>query len=130
LDLFSNMSTLERALNYSSLKQKVISKNIANVDTPNYKAEDVSFKSILNNELESGFKTYRTDSRHFDFSESSSNRGEIITKKNVQYNSNGNSVDMDKEMSDLATNQIYYNALIERLNGKFSTLQNVIRGGK
>ncbi|NHM29788.1 flagellar basal body rod protein FlgB [Neobacillus terrae] len=130
MDLFSNMSTIERALNYSSLKQKVISKNIANVDTPNYKAEDVSFKSILNNELDNSFKTYRTDSRHFDFSDSSSNSGEIITKKNVQYNSNGNSVDMDKEMSDLATNQIYYNALIERLNGKFSTLQNVIRGGK
>jgi flagellar basal-body rod protein FlgB len=33
-------------------------------------------------------------------------------------------------MSDLATNQIYYNALVDQLNSKFSTLQNVIRGGK
>ena len=42
----------------------------------------------------------------------------------------GNSVDIDKEMADLASNQIYYNALTERISGKFSSLQNVIRGGK
>lgn len=130
MDLFSNISTLERALDYSSLKQKVISQNIANVDTPNYKAKDVSFKSVLQNELDHTFNTYRTDNRHIDFSDSSSSSTGIITQRNVQYNHNGNSVDMDKEMSNLATNQIYYNALIERLNGKFSTLQNVIRGGK
>lgn len=130
MNLFSNISTLERALDYSSLKQKVISQNIANVDTPNYKAKDVSFKSVLQNELDTSFNTYRTDNRHIDFSDSSSSSTGIITQRNVQYNHNGNSVDMDKEMSNLATNQIYYNALIERLNGKFSTLQNVIRGGK
>lgn len=130
MNLFSNISTLERALDYSSLKQKVISQNIANVDTPNYKAKDVSFKSVLQNELDHTFNTYRTDNRHIDFSDSSSSSTGIITQRNVQYNHNGNSVDMDKEMSNLATNQIYYNALIERLNGKFSTLQNVIRGGK
>ncbi|WML49286.1 flagellar basal body rod protein FlgB [Neobacillus sp. PS3-34] len=130
MNLFSNISTLERALDYSSLKQKVISQNIANVDTPNYKAKDVSFKAVLQNELDTSFNTYRTDNRHIDFSDSSSSSTGIITQRNVQYNHNGNSVDMDKEMSNLATNQIYYNALIERLNGKFSTLQNVIRGGK
>lgn len=130
MNLFSNISTLERALDYSSLKQKIISQNIANVDTPNYKAKDVSFKTVLQNELDTSFNTYRTDNRHIDFSDSSSSSTGIITQRNVQYNHNGNSVDMDKEMSNLATNQIYYNALIERLNGKFSTLQNVIRGGK
>ena len=44
MDLFSGtISTLDKALNYSATKQKVISQNIANVDTPNYKAKDVSF---------------------------------------------------------------------------------------
>jgi flagellar basal-body rod protein FlgB len=54
----------------------------------------------------------------------------IVNNNQVSYNENGNSVDIDKEMADLAANQIYYNALTERINGKFSTLQNVIRGGK
>ncbi|MDP4105865.1 MAG: flagellar basal body rod protein FlgB, partial [Bacillota bacterium] len=65
MKLFSNTFTsLEQALNYSSLKQKVISQNIANADTPNYKAQDVSFKAILQNEMGQNFTTYRTDARH------------------------------------------------------------------
>lgn len=130
MKLFSGtISTLEQGLNYSSTKQKVISQNIANVDTPNYKAMNVSFKNVLQNELHTSFNAKRTNQRHFDF-KSVSNQSIAINRNNVQYNQNGNSVDIDKEMSDLATNQIYYNALIERINGKFSTLQNVIRGGK
>ena len=54
----------------------------------------------------------------------------VLHKNPVSYNEVGNSVDIDKEMADLATNQIYYNALTERISGKFSSLQNVIRGGK
>jgi flagellar basal-body rod protein FlgB len=131
LKLFSNtISTLENALNYSSTKQKVISQNIANVDTPNYKAKDVSFKAMLQNEMGQSMHAFRTDQRHFEFTETGSAQSGIIDRGNVQYNHNGNSVDLDKEMSDLAENQIYYNALVERMNGKFSTLQNVIRGGK
>ncbi len=131
MKLFSNtFNLLDQALTYSSLKQKVISQNIANVDTPNYKAQDVSFKSILQNELGQNFETNRTDSRHIDFSDNTESQSAIITRQNVQYNNNGNSVDMDQEMSDLAANQIYYDALIEQMNGKFSALQTVIRGGK
>jgi flagellar basal-body rod protein FlgB len=131
LKLFSNtFASLEQALNYSSSKQKVISQNIANADTPNYKAKDVSFKTILQNELSQNFTTNRTDNRHIDFSDSQLTQPSIVTRPNVQYNNSGNSVDLDQEMSDLATNQIYYDALIEQENSKFATLQNVIRGGK
>jgi flagellar basal-body rod protein FlgB len=131
LKLFSNtFASLEQALNYSSSKQKVISQNIANADTPNYKAKDVSFKAILQNELSQNFTANRTDNRHIDFSDSPLTQPSIVTRPNVQYNNSGNSVDLDQEMSDLATNQIYYDALIEQENSKFATLQNVIRGGK
>jgi flagellar basal-body rod protein FlgB len=130
LKLFSNTFTsLSDALNYSSLKQKVISQNIANVDTPNYKAKDVTFKTIFQNEMNPDFTTNRTDPRHIDFSSDSNTPG-IVVRQNAEYNNNGNSVDLDQEMSDLASNQIYYDALVEQLNSKFSTLQNVIRGGK
>ncbi|XJZ28492.1 flagellar basal body rod protein FlgB [Bacillota bacterium Lsc_1132] len=131
MNLFSNtITSLNQALNYSSLKQKVISQNIANVDTPNYKAKDVSFKEMLQNNINSDIRTYKTDQRHLDFTPSAYYQPGVVTRQNVQYNNNGNSVDMDQEMADLATNQIYYNALVQQLNGKFSTLQNVIRGGK
>ena len=130
MNIFSGtISTLERALNYSSAKQKVISQNIANVDTPNYKAKDVSFKIIFDDALDNSFKVKKTHAKHLDFKPSSST-SIILQRNSVAYNESGNSVDIDQEMADLATNQIYYNAVTERISGKFSSLQNVIRGGK
>lgn len=129
MGLFSStFQTLEKSLDYSSVKQKVIAQNIANVDTPNYKAKNVA-KDSFQNALQTSIQAYRTDARHVDF-EASPNRSIIVTQQNGSYNNNENSVDIDKEMTDLATNQIYYNAVADRLTGKFSSLQNVIRGGK
>lgn len=130
MNLFSNtFSTLENALDYSSLKQKVVSQNIANVDTPKYKAKDASFKSILQSAMKQSMHAYRSDVRHYEFKQQSVHPA-VVTRNNVQYNHNGNSVDLDKEMAELATNQIYYYAVTDRISGKFSSLQNVIKGGK
>ncbi|MGP7817511.1 flagellar basal body rod protein FlgB [Niallia sp. 01092] len=126
MKLFSNtITSLENAINYSNTKQKVIAQNIANVDTPNFKSKEVTFKQSLTKALEAN----KTDPKHMDFTYNNS-APKIAAKKNVTYNNSGNSVDVDKEMTDLATNQIYYNALIERMNGKFNSLETVIRGGK
>jgi flagellar basal-body rod protein FlgB len=130
LKLFSKtFDSLEKGLNYSSLKQEVISQNIANVDTPNYKAKEVRFKDVLNQSMIQSKEAYRTDPRHFHFNVASSSTN-IVDQKNVTYNNNGNSVDMDKEMSDLATNQIYFDAMTEQLNLKFNSLKDVIKGGR
>ncbi|MFJ7747039.1 flagellar basal body rod protein FlgB [Peribacillus sp. NPDC097295] len=131
MELFSNtFQSLENALNYSSTKQKVTSQNIANSDTPNYKAKDVSNTKSFQTELDAAIQSYRTDERHFSFKSGGRSTSSIVTQQNVNYNSNGNSVDIDKEMTDLATNQIYYNAVTDRLSGKFQSLESVIRGGK
>ncbi|EAR65728.1 flagellar basal-body rod protein B [Bacillus sp. NRRL B-14911] len=132
LNIFSNtISTLENSLNQASLKQKVVAQNIANADTPNYKAKDVSFKSVLQSEMAiGGIEAKRTDVRHYSFAAEGSGQSGVIINKNTDFNHNGNNVDMDKEMSELAENQIYYNALVERISGKFTSLQNVIRGGR
>ncbi|WP_456271550.1 flagellar basal body rod protein FlgB [Bacillus sp. AK031] len=129
MSLFSStIQSLENGLNYSSTKQKIISQNIANVDTPNYKAKSVSFKNQLNDSV-ANLNTKITDPRHIQFSGRGAN-GITVSNRQFQYNHNGNGVDIDKEMSDLASNQIYFNALTDRLNGKFNSLQSVIRGGK
>ena len=129
MSLFSGtISDLERGLNFSTLKSKAISQNIANVDTPGYKSKDVSFNQLLNEAKNSSFQAYRTDHRHFDFKTSRSGEGTFSSQ--FRYRSNGNGVDMDKEQANLATNTIYYNALVDRMNGKLNTLQNVIKGGR
>lgn len=125
-----SFNTLESALDFAATKQKVISNNIANADTPNYKAKEVSFKQMLNQEMNNSMLANKSDQRHYEFKNSSDSASGVYVNRNAAYNHNGNSVDIDKEMSDLATNQIYYNAVTDRLSGKFESLKNVIRGGK
>ncbi len=130
LNLFGGtISSLENGLSYATLNHKTIANNIANVDTPNYKAKSVSFKDMLEEEKQISISAYRTDSRHYDFSIRQSTPG-VNNIDGLRYRNNGNGVDMDAEQAKLAENQIYYNALIDRVNGKLNTLNIVIKGGK
>lgn len=121
--------TLEKALDGSALRQRTISQNIANVDTPNYKAKKVKFQHTLDEAMNRTMSANRTDRRHFEFS-TGGNGAIIVKSNNTMYNHNLNNVDIDQEMADMAQNQIYYNALIDRLNGRFNSLQTAIKGGK
>lgn len=124
----STIHSVERALNFSATKNKTISQNIANVDTPGYKSKSVTFKDVLSQEKERSFAAKRTDSKHIPFS-ANNNTFNIQENSNTTYNHNGNNVDIDYEMTQLAENQIYYNSMVDRLNDKMRTLQTVIRGG-
>lgn len=132
LSLFAGtIQTLENSLDYATAKNRTISANIANVDTPNYKSKEVVFKSMLDDAMSSSFEAKTTNPKHIPFSSgTSSPTYRIMTSANTMYNHNGNNVDIDKEMSELATNQIYYQALVDRMSGKFNSLQTVIRGGR
>ncbi|HEX7065286.1 MAG TPA: flagellar basal body rod protein FlgB [Bacillales bacterium] len=124
---FSNgiVSGLEGALDRTSLREKTITQNIANVDTPNYKAQQVVFRE----EFEHALRAHRTNPRHLEFS-TSSQVANVQPKNNTAFNNNGNNVDIDREMAALAKNQIEYNAFITRLNSEFKQLNLVLRGGK
>ncbi|MDQ0206350.1 flagellar basal body rod protein FlgB [Alkalicoccobacillus murimartini] len=132
MDLFSGTSfrSIELGINQAQQKQMSIADNIANADTPGYKPKQQPFSQSLERELaEPTLSAQKTQTQHVDFKGSSGGSSKLDGLKG-QYHHNGNGVDIDKEMADLAENQIQYNALIERLNGRFSSLQSVIRGGK
>ncbi|SDJ02012.1 flagellar basal body rod protein FlgB [Salimicrobium halophilum] len=116
---------LENSLNYASEKNRAISNNISNVDTPGYKAKDVSFGKMLEGELQAT----RTNARHLPFNQGERNGFRTTVRSGTTYNHNGNNVDIDKEMTELANNQIYYQALVDRISGKFRSLESVIKGG-
>lgn len=132
LSLFEGtIKTLENSLDYATAKNRTIANNIANVDTPNYKSKDAVFKNVLNDAQSSSLEAKSTNPKHIPFSgESTSPTYRITNSSNTIYNHNGNNVDIDKEMSELAINQIYYQGLVDRLSGKFKSLQTVIRGGR
>src|ERR1700730_2259597 len=112
---------LQQALNRSSLTQKVIAQNIANVDTPNYKAQELSFNQTLNNAL----SAEKTDSRDFSFS--TEDQGLIVTDNSTALQNNGNNVDIDKELVNMAKNQLNYQAYTEAISRKLNQY-NIILG--
>ena len=131
MNLFSGtINTLQQSLNYSSIKNQTIASNISNADTPNYKAKDVEFNDILKSELSSSLTAKRTNARHISFEQEQKFSYQLVQRNNTTFNHNGNNVDIDKEMAELAQNQIYYQSLIDRINGKFNSLQTVIKGGR
>lgn len=121
--------SLEKSLDYATVKNRTISNNIANIDTPNYKAQDVDFKQILSSKLSPSIAAKRTHSKHMPFNNDVNVFYQKKYRNNTLYNHNGNNVDIDKEMAELAKNQIYYQSLVDRINGKFKNIQTVIRGG-
>lgn len=116
---------LERALDRTFLQQTVTVHNIANADTPGYHAKKV----IFSDELDRSMSAYRTRPEHIPFSRSTE-KARVITKDGTTLLNNGNNVNMDREMANLARQQIQYQALITRLNGKFRALEMVLRGGR
>lgn len=125
-----SFQSLEQALSTASLKQRVHSANIANVDTPNYKSKQVNFQTTLNDVLNNQpISSYKTSSEHIAFSsETTPFKPTIKMNNDTQYSPNGNNVDMDYEMAELAKNQLWYNAVTDRVNGKFNSLRTVIEG--
>ncbi|WP_110933124.1 flagellar basal body rod protein FlgB [Paenibacillus bouchesdurhonensis] len=111
---------LENAIQAASTRQQVIADNIANVDTPYFKRSNVSFETLLQNELNGGMpnlRGYRTDSRHFVIGSSGSvPEPKITVDDRTAMNNNLNNVDIDSEMSLLAENKLRYDSYIEQLN--------------
>ena len=112
---------LEKVLDYTTLRQRVISENIANIGTANYKRKDVKFKSELNSALNAQLHFDNSNSiKHADF--------KIVTDDNREMVSGINNVDINNEMADMAQNTLLFKFAARKLNGYFRTLQGVIKG--
>ncbi len=125
---------LEKALDASWTRNETIAQNIANVDTPGYKRKDVAFKEYLNAALEPGsFEGFRTDKRHIPIGGGSIDDVKMkVTQPNDCFSArlDGNNVDIENEMAQMAKNTIEYNTLIQRLNGKFKGIKSAINEGR
>lgn len=108
--------TLERLLDYSALKQKVIGQNIANANTKNYKRKDVEFKDLLENGMNNLSNSKKTEF-------------EVKTDELAAMGSQGNNVDVNREMADMAKNSIMFKFASKKLHGYYQTLQGIIKGG-
>lgn len=124
---------LEGAMGAATLRQQVISNNIANADTPYFKRSDVSFENMLKSQMDDSqmpFSGKVEDKRHFQLGNTNSIPQAMVTSnESTVMNNNLNNVDMDVEMSNLAENQLRYNAYIEQINHQIKMMRTAIQGG-
>lgn len=122
---FNYINVLNKAADASWLRNEVITNNIANVSTPNFKRSDVEFQSILQKELQGGESL---DKRVANVKLRNLKPVIYADHSNLSYRLDGNNVDIDVESANLAENQIRYNAIIESVSHEFNRLKTVLNG--
>ncbi len=123
---FDYINVLDKAADASWLRNEAISNNIANVDTPNYKRQDVAFESELKKAL--GYNRYQTMDSKVDNVKTSRLNPQVYTDySDYSYRLDGNNVDIENENVMLAENQLKYQGLLTSINQEFTNLQSVMR---
>ena len=120
----------EQALTFRARRVEVLANNLVNVDTPNFKARDIDFASVLKTQMHSSTGAVRmisTNGRHIAPSATAFSP-ELMYRNPLQPSLDGNTVDENVEMSKFSQNSMDYQASFQFLNGKFKGLTNAIRG--
>lgn len=118
----------EMALKLRALRNQVLTSNIANADTPNYKARDIDFQSALKQVQGSELSLARTSKLHQNGWQTNSLGADVKYRVPVQPTLDGNTVETDVEQAAFAENAVQYRASLAFLNGTMRTLQFAIRG--
>ena len=123
---FDYINVLNRAADAAWQRNEAISNNIANVDTPGYKRQDVAFESVLQQAL--GNSRYQSMDDKVAKVNLSRLRGRAyVDYANYSYRLDGNNVDIENENVMLAENQLKYQGLISSINQEFTNLQTVMK---
>lgn len=123
------LNVLAKSLDASSLRQKVLADNVANVDTPGFKRSDVDFQAALASALGEQGQTLplkETLQGHLPgVADSGSNI--VVKDQSTAFRNDGNNVDIDKEMSNVAENGLYYNSTTQAISSQLALLRMVIQ---
>lgn len=116
---------IKKTLDVSSLRQRTISSNISNINTPNYKVNKVEFEKYLSEATET-ISLNKTHEKHFGIGNPLEMELEVEKRETTSVNDNGNNVDIDLEMTEAAANEIYYSILVKQFNARLGNLNYVI----
>lgn len=144
----------EKALHLRALRSEILASNIANADTPGYQARDIDFKSALSeamgensssrlgvgvgnagvNNLSLSVTSSGTSINQAGVSVSNNNPSDLATglkyRLPLQSALDGNTVETDREQAAFADNTVRYQATLQFLGGKFSSMRSAITGGR
>jgi len=125
-NVFDYVNVLDKAMDASWLRNEAISNNLANVDTPGYKRQDVAFEDVLKDAL--GRNCYKSMDSKVASLKLNRLEGRVYTDySGFSYRLDKNNVDVDNEGVMLAENQLKYQGLMTSVQEEFNNLQLVMR---
>lgn len=127
------LSFQHQALSLRAYRQQVIAANIANSDTPNYKARDIDFSAALKNAVAgrggAGLEMARTSGRHLSAG-GDAGSAPLLFRKETQPSADGNTVNMDVERSQFSENSIQYEAGITFITHQLRMMTAAVAPGQ
>jgi flagellar basal-body rod protein FlgB len=122
-----------QALDFRAVRAKMIAANIANIDTPNYKAKDISFEKLLVSEAnklknsdENELSLATTNLQHMSYDSENSTKANFFLRATHSMRNDANSVDLDVETMQMSKNQIMFNAIISAMKKESTIFKSVI----
>ncbi|HIS61313.1 MAG TPA: flagellar basal body rod protein FlgB [Candidatus Scybalomonas excrementigallinarum] len=113
-----------KALDFVWKQQQLTANNIANVDTPNYKAQHISFEDEFKNRLNHAMKSGNSSTMEQAITQT---KAKVVASNNSK-RVDGNGVDMDVENVELVKTTLQYQYLVQAFNSDYNRLRTVIRG--
>lgn len=123
---YDYMDVLTKAADASWKRETVITNNLANSDTPNYKRQDLDFESLLKQELDRS-KYVNLDSKISNIHMNHLDAKIYTDYENYSYRLDGNNVDVDHEETELASEQIRYQGLTNSITQEITRYKSVMK---
>lgn len=124
------IQALSASLKFRQMRQELINSNIANAETPGYKAKKIDFEEALARALDTDeqHKLKTTSSKHYNVGGGGFNnlQPEIYEESNGIVSPDGNTVDREQELVDAAENKLMHEASVQLLNKKLGLLKYTI----
>ena len=125
---FDYINIMDKAADASWMRENVITNNLANVDTPGYKRQDVDFTSALKRELgRSKYESLDKKVRSLNTDLSGLSVSSYTDASNYSYRLDRNNVDVDTEQVELASEQLRYELLTTAINEEFNRMKVVLK---
>jgi len=133
-EISKSHNLMAKALDYRAMRQDMISSNIANADTPFYKAQDVNFEDMLAqkraeiySDKSHNLELAKTSSNHLDFKDEIDNsKATTFYRAGHNARNDGNTVDIDVETTEMAKNSTMFNAVIAAYKKDVMIMKSVI----
>lgn len=123
------LSEAVQVLNLRARRAELLASNIANADTPHYKARDFDFRAAMTSAMrKSELPMARTQSAHLESSAMAPSAVRVQYRVPVQPSIDGNTVEVDAEVGRIADNALRYQAAVTFINGEISHIRMALQG--